>query len=322
MTNQSKNNFEMNLINKSMDRDDLLASDARALIKELDSLIGAIYERGITPSSWVGTRPKYPIQKLKAGLMDRLANVLGNRPISKYQVDEAEAKALNRGYVQRLNYQPLDHTEDDLRYPWFLYWEIYWVLRYMRSRLTPGMRLLDAGGASSLFTCYMASQGYDMHSVDLNELLLAHGDMVASTMGWTTMHSYCMDMRKLDFPDESFDHAFSICVFEHLDFDIKQAALTEIARCLKPGGILSLTFDYRNPAPGVVGIGKDPSPRNALKCEADIHRSFLGTGHFEIIGNPIFQDNQKSYLQHPTFENIPYSFGAVFLKKLPSAIAA
>ena len=104
-------------------------------------------------------------------------------------------------------------------------------------------------------------------------------------------------------------------MFEHLDFDVKQAALVEIARCLKPGGILSLTFDYRNLAPGVVGIGKDPRPRNALKSEADIHRSFLGTGHFELVGNPVFEDNEKSYLQHPTFDNFPYSLGAVFLKK-------
>ena len=315
--NKNNNNEAMPIINKSMDRNDLLTPEAISLTNELNSLIREIYQHGIAPSSWVGTRPKNPIQKAKLGLKERLYSLLGNRHTGKYLVDEGEAKALDRGYVQRLHYQPLDCAEDDLRYPWFLYWEIYWVLHYMRPRLIPGMRLLDAGGASSLFTCFMASKGYEMHSVDLNESLLAHGSCIAKSMGWETMHSYCMDMRKLEFSDESFDHAFSICVFEHLDFDVKQAALSEIARCLKPGGILSLTFDYKNPAPGVVGIGKDPSPRNAIRSEADIHRSFLGTGHFELIGNPVFKDNGFSYLQHPTFDNLPYSFGAVFLKKLP-----
>ncbi|OGC89187.1 MAG: hypothetical protein A2W25_03185 [candidate division Zixibacteria bacterium RBG_16_53_22] len=315
MINIKHDNEAIPIINKSMDRDDLFAHDASPLINELNSLIRAIYECSVSPSSWVGTFPKAPIQKSQSGLVGRQRSPLDNSSIGEYQLDEGEAKALERGYVQRLDYQPLDSAADDLRYPWFLYWEIYWVLRNMRPQLTPGMQLLDAGGASSLFTCYMASKGYELHSVDLNERLLANGDNVANAMGWKTMHSYSMDMRKLDFPDEYFDHAFSICVFEHLDFDVKQAALAEIARCLKPGGVLSLTFDYRNPAPGVVGIGKDPSPRNALKCEADIHRSFIGTGHFNLIGNPVFEDNHKSYLRHPTFGNAPYSFGAVFLQK-------
>lgn len=304
------------IINKSMNRDDLLTADAQQLIAELNELIRSVYASGASPSSWVGTLPKSKLEKSERP-RGWLRKFFGPRANNKtYMIDASEAAALERGYIQRLDYTPLPHAEDDLRYPWFLYWEIYWVLRYMRPRLHSGMRLLDAGGASSLFTCYMASKGYELHSVDLNERLLANGDAVAKRMGWCGMHSYCMDMRKIDFPDEYFDHAFSICVFEHLDYDVKQAALAEIARCLKPGGILSLTFDYRNPAPGVVGIGKDPSPRNALKTEDDIRRSFLGTGHFKLVGNTTFDDNGKSYLRHPTYGDTPYTFGAVFLQKV------
>lgn len=317
MLNEARNDgAPSDVINKSMNRDDLLRPDAASLVAELNGLIRNIYSQGTSPSSWVGTLPKYPIKEAETSVIEKVLRMLGRPRSAKYVTDSGEEKALHRGDIQRLDYRPLDNAEDDLRYPWFLYWEIHWVLRYMRPRLQPGMRLLDAGGAASLFTCYMASCGYELHSVDLNEKLLAHGDGVARKMGWNSMHSYCMDMRKLDFPDAHFDHAFSICVFEHLDFDVKQSALAEIARCLKPGGILSLTFDYRNPAPGVVGIGKDPSPRNALKTEADIHRSFLASGHFRLLGNPEFQDNAKSYLQHPTFGNTPYTFGAVFLQKV------
>jgi hypothetical protein len=46
----------MSSINKSMDRDDLLAPDASSLINELNSLIRAIYERGITPKTICVTR--------------------------------------------------------------------------------------------------------------------------------------------------------------------------------------------------------------------------------------------------------------------------
>jgi ubiquinone/menaquinone biosynthesis C-methylase UbiE len=235
--------------------------------------------------------------------------------LSKYEEDPGERRALARGMKQRLDYRPLPDAADDRRFPWFLYWEIYWVLRRVGPFLHPGMRLLDAGGASSLFTCYLASLGHELHSVDLNQRLLENGHRVASTMGWPAMFSYAMDMGALRFPDAYFDHAFSICVFEHLDYDVKQAALSEIARCLKPSGLLALTFDYRNPAPGVVGVGKDPRPRNSLKSESDLHRSFLSSGRFRVMGNPLFHDNAKSYLQHPRYHHEPYTFGAIFLQR-------
>lgn len=302
------------IVNKSMDRDDLLAAEAAPLVAGLNNLVHMLYARGVAPSSWVGTVPRTPIRPVGATIGARLWRRLG-RPQSGYAEDPAEHRALALGIKQRLDYQSLSGAADDRRFPWFLYWEIYWVLRRVGPLLEPGARLLDAGGASSLFTCYLASLGYELHSVDLNERLLENGHRVASTMGWARMSSYAMDMGNLRFPDAHFDHAFSICVFEHLDYGVKQAALREIARCLKPGGLLSLTFDYRNPAPGVVGVGKDPRPRNALGSEADIHRSFLGDDRLQLVGNPLFHDNAKSYLRHPLYNREPYTFGAVFLRR-------
>ncbi len=276
------------IINKSMSRADLTADETQPTIRALNELIKTLYDKGLSMSSWIGTSPGQPREK----------------------------EALQQGVDQRLNYQPLPDAADDLRIPWFLYWEIAWVMKTASKFLKPGMRVLDAGGTSSLFTFYLASLGVEVHSVDLNEKLKGNGDKVAEAMGWN-MHSYTMDLRELSFPDGYFDHAFSICVFEHLDYDIKQAALAEISRCLKPDGIFSITFDYRNPAPGVVGYGKDPRPRNQLKSIADIDRTFLASGHFELTGNPDFRDNNESYLLHPLFNNAPYTFGALFLKKKP-----
>jgi SAM-dependent methyltransferase len=308
-----------------MDRDDLLAPEAAPLVAGLNDLVHTLYARGVTPSSWVVTLPQTeisgdnlvsqaPISRAGTTIAARLRQVLGRRR-SEHAEDPRERRALALGMKQRLDYRPLPDAADDRRFPWFLYWEIHWVRRGVGPRLQPGMRLLGAGGASSLFTCYLASLGYELHSVDLNECLLANGHRVARTMGWAGMFSYAMDMGNLRFPDAHFDHAFSIRVFEHLDYDVKQAALREIARCLKPGGLLALTFDYRNPAPGVVGAGNDPRPRNALKSEADIHRSFLSSAQFRMVGNPLFHDNRKSYLQHPSYNHGPYTFGAIFLQR-------
>lgn len=287
------------VINKTMDRADLLSAEAQPVIEQLNHLIRAMYARQAYMTSWYGTLPQ---RRGLAGFIRRLKLALGH--------DGAEAIGMaNRGPA----YEPLPGAADDGRVPWYLYWEIYWVLAH-GPRITSNMRMLDAGGTCSLFTCYLGSLGCEVHSVDINPQLVAHGNRIAHTMQWN-VSSYAMDMSKLDFADEYFDHAYSICVFEHLDYEIKRQALAEMARCLKPGGVLSITFDYRNPAPCVEGRGADSREKNQLRSERDIHRAFLSTDHFEILANQDFVDNGKSYLVHPGHGNAPYTFGAIFLRK-------
>src|SRR5690606_17676105 len=124
---------------------------------------------------------------------------------------------------------------------------IEWMIRNFPA-LKPGMKVLDAGGTSSLFSCYLASKGVEVHSIDINPQLIDTANKIGKKMGWG-MHAYAMDAQALKFDEGFFDHAFSICVFEHLDFYIKQRALVEFHRTLKPGGHVGITFDYNNPAP-------------------------------------------------------------------------
>ncbi len=275
-------------MNKTMARSDLATRQGLLAAERLNALLRDLRAKGLAPSSWLGTLPG----------------------------DPAEEALGQGGLTQRLGYEPLPGAEDDLRIPWFLYWEAAWVLRHAEPLLHPGARVLDGGGAASLFACQLASLGCQVHAVDINPRLAEHGNAIARAMGWD-LHCHAMNLAELDFPDNSFEHAFSICVFEHLDHDLKQAALAEIARCLAPGGTLSLTFDYRNPAPGVVGVGKDPRPRNRISSPEDVRRAFLSTGRFEVLGNPEFLDNGESYLVHPAFGNTPYTFGSLFLRRLP-----
>lgn len=306
---------EADIINKTMSRKDLLSKEAAPVVESLNDLIRKMNRMNLSMSSWVGSLPSQ--QPGSIGLWKRLCKAFRTsaQPLSLGGLtDPQEGKALERGLEQRLDYQPLTDAADDIRFPWFLYWEIFWVLKVTRRFLNPGARILDGGGSASLFTCYMASLGYEVHCVELNQKLNAQSRLIADGMKYKLI-PYDMDLRKLDFPDGYFDHAFSICVFEHLDYEIKQAALEEIARCLKPGGIFSITFDYRNPAPGIVGYGKDTRPKNQLKTEDDIRRSFLGCDRFELMGNRQFFDNDESYLLHRRFDNAPYTFGAIFLQK-------
>lgn len=291
-----------------MDRTDLETAEAKVVVAELNHLIRQLYARGLHMTSWYGTLPtREKLRFAKEALLWAAGKLSGrNRPRPRWGVGMP-----NRGP----DYEPLPGSADDGRIPWYLYWEIFWVMT-RGPRLQPGTRLLDAGGTSSLFSCYLASLGYDVHSVDINRKLVANADRIARCMGWK-MFSYTMDMRKLEFADGYFDHAYSISVFEHLDYDLKQTALCEIARCLKPGGILSVTFDYRSPAVPIWGFGPDSDARNQIRNAEDIRRNFLSTGRFELVGNQEFHDDGKSYLVHPdpAYAPGPYTFGAVFLRK-------
>jgi len=308
-----KEQCQQQIINKTMDRDDLFHPESKKIIDGLNTLVKRMYREGIYMSSWVGTTPP-DASKLASlnGLINRCVEFFAGRLSIEMHPDEQTA--LVCGIEQRLDYQPLPEAADDARLPWFLYWEICWVLRTLGEKVTSESRVLDAGGSGSLFSCYLSSMGTEVHAIDLNPKLKKLGSKIQEKMGFN-IHSYSMDMCELEFPDEFFDHAFSICVFEHLDIEIKRKSLAEIARCLKPGGVLGITFDYKTPAPGIAGYGKDPRPRNQLKNIADIHRSLLSHPAFELMGNQDFQDNGKSYLIHPKYGDAPYTFGAVFLRK-------
>lgn len=294
----------MNVINKTMDRSDLLTDEAEPIVDAINNLIQMIYSKKMHMTSWYGSLPYGgKIGLSKTGMKNLLRRILQRNESKKGIGIE------NRG----LHYKPLPNAVDDDRIPWYLYWEIYWVIKN-GPRVNSNSRVLDAGGTSSLFSCYLASLGCEVHSVDLNEGIVSNGNRIAKAMKWN-MHSYAMNMKKLEFEDGYFDHAYSICVFEHLDYAIKQSALLEIARCLKPEGVLSITFDYRNPAPAVVGYGPDTSKRNQLQTKEDIERSFLATGRFELLGNQEFYDNQESYLVNKASNDTPYTFGSLFLRK-------
>jgi len=290
------------IINKTMDRCDLLTNEAKPIIQSINEIIAELYSKKLYMTSWIGSLPTKI--ELNTSLIKNLVKTILGLSESREGVGVA-----SRGP----NYVPLPNSVDDAKIPWYLYWEIFWVLKN-GPQVKSEMRLLDAGGASSLFSCYLASLGADVHSIDISKTLVSNGKKIAAVMGWK-MFSYAMNMTELEFEDEYFDHAYSICVFEHLDYQARKSALSEIARCLKPNGILSITFDYRNPAPFIAGYGPDTSKGNRISTKEDVQYNFLSTKHFELLGNQEFFDNGKSYLVNPKFDNTPYTFGAVFLKK-------
>lgn len=291
-------------INKSMDRGDLLTPSGQEFVAGLSALSDDLERRNLPLTSWYGGLLRARFEFSPSGVRSLVRRALG-RGRGVGSVAE-----INRGGEQ---YEPIPGIRSDVHHPWFLYWEAYWVSS-RGPELTPSTRVLDAGGTASLFSCHLASRGAETHSVDLNPRLVAAGEQVARAMGWN-LHSYSMDMTALEFEDGSFDHAYSICVFEHLTADLRQRALTEIARVLRPGGILSLTFDYGAPGVTLMGTGPSTEAAHRLQTPADVHRHFGSHESFEIVGNQDFFDNGRTYLAWPEDPSRRYSFGAIFLRR-------
>ena len=56
--------------------------------------------------------------------------------------------------------------------------------------------------------------------------------------------SEVQDGRKLSYPDDSFDAAFSVSVIEHIPDQGDTAAVRELLRVVKPGGVVIITTPY------------------------------------------------------------------------------
>jgi SAM-dependent methyltransferase len=292
-------------LNKSMDRDDLLTPQGMQFTGHLSRLTRELDEKHLPVTSWYGglNRPRFEFSL--AGMRLYARRLLGRtRRVGT-------TAAISRGGDA---YQSLPGVSCDDMHPWFLYWEAFWVTANGPD-LTAQSRVLDAGGTASLFSYFLASRGAETHSVDLNPRLVAAGNETAGAMNWN-LRSHCMDMAALQFDSASFDHAYSICVFEHLDADLRQRALREIARVLKPGGILSLTFDYGAPGVHLAGTGPNYEPQNLIRTPDDVRRHFCACGAFEPVGNADFFDNGKRYLNWPDDPARQYTFGAIFLRRV------
>gem|GEM_PF-509095 len=243
-------------INKTMDYDDLLSPEAQPIIRDLNDLIVQMKQQGLKISSWYG---HFHLD---------------------LQPDTSEK--INRGFT----YKPLPGAADDVNFPWFLYWELVWVI--LNADFKPGQKVMDLGGSSSLFSYYLASKGLDVTTVDLQQSLVDNANITARKTGWK-LQNYAVDMRRLNFT-EKFDHIVSICVYEHIPMYDRVEINSRIKDLLLPGGRFSITFDYRN-----------PSKFTRFNSPQEVSEQFVRPSGLKIRGNQTFFDNGKNYLFHPFY---------------------
>ena len=124
--------------------------------------------------------------------------------------------------------------------------------QYMRSRtaqtcawfflayLKPGMTLLDCGCGEGTITVDLAAvvAPGQVVGVDVAANAIQRARQLATERGLSNVRFEQGSVYDLPYEDDSFDAVFSHGVFEHLTD--KAAALREIRRVLKPGGIVGL----------------------------------------------------------------------------------
>ena len=99
----------------------------------------------------------------------------------------------------------------------------------------PKGRVLDFGCGSGRWAETLSAYGDDYVGVDISD------EMVADCRSrYPAMQFEAMDQTRIPCPSDYFDLAFSIAVIHHNSLEDQNSLVLELARVLKPGGILFL----------------------------------------------------------------------------------
>jgi SAM-dependent methyltransferase len=117
---------------------------------------------------------------------------------------------------------------------------------FARLSIEPGTRLLDLGSGAGRHAFEAARRGGQVVALDLDRAELANVTAVAAAMAEAaelqvpaSIIASVGDATRMPFPDDSFDIVIAAEVMEHIPAD--DAAMREVARVLRPGGVAAVT---------------------------------------------------------------------------------
>jgi len=166
---------------------------------------------------------------------------------------------------------------------------VYRFLSAINSRLPAedsllGKRILDCGGGGPVPpVAIFAEQGMEAHAIDISEAYLAKSRAFCEQTG-IRIELRLGDMRALAYDDGTFDYVYehySIC---HLSPFDTAAALAEMRRVLKPGGLARI---------GVISTDSWPLSSYGKEASPGEYRSTEGG---EEVSHSVFSDRQADAL--------------------------
>src|SRR5207249_9527484 len=130
------------------------------------------------------------------------------------------------------------------------YWravEFAYVWRQLRP--PAGARVLDIGSPKDLAAMLAYHRGYEVVATDILPTAVLLSRRYGSAQGLEghgrgRVHSEVQDARALTYADDSFDAAYSVSVLEHIPDHGDSAAMRELIRVVRPGGIVVVTVPY------------------------------------------------------------------------------
>jgi SAM-dependent methyltransferase len=174
--------------------------------------------------------------------------------------------------------------------------EFRYVLEHLE--VTAAHRVLDIGSPKLLGLFLAARVGAHVWATDLVDDFFAPSAAYATSVLGRHHERYVIetqDAQALNYRDESFDRIFSVSVVEHIPGNGDASAVREIARVLKPGGIVCLTVPWSDrgyveelhaPSPDVYWV-KSQEPHKVFYQRAydhdSLHTRLLTHDRLELV---------------------------------------
>jgi len=170
--------------------------------------------------------------------------------------------------------------------------------------LGPEHRLLDVGCGDGFWTIRLARHAREVVGVDVDERVIASAQARQSRPNLRFERGSTLS---LAYEDASFDRVVAVSALEH--FEDSRASLKEMARVLKPGGILALSVDSLAPDNSSSSFRRWHARRHdvnayydGVKLSEELFDAGLdsdGSTHHEIFTSRFAGQLRELFIRHP-----------------------
>lgn len=164
------------------------------------------------------------------------------------------------------------------------------VSYHLRDRYTPqqmrSLHFMEMGCGAGPNLLWLAQKGIRVSGVDIaaNALAIARANLTRAGLADRVGDLVEASVESTPFEDASLDGVLEACVFQHLDRPTRTRAFAEVARVLKPGGVLvgymldrgHSTFARK----GAEQLPDDPGSLYLADGTSKIHLTNIGLAHF------------------------------------------